>query len=207
MFQVETILQKYHTLLGDVIQAQFYANALASRKAAIQTFLFDEAHAQWRDYNIQTKAFTASHAISNWIPLWTRCFDDSQVDEELIVESLVNSGLLMPGGIVTSLIPDQQQWDYPDAWPPLQHMIIEGLRHSQSPSGSALAFNLTSAWLNSGYRAYQQYQLMFEKYYAPIPGSPGGGGEYIIQAGFGWTNGVALTLLNEYASELRVIWP
>ena len=33
---------------------------------------------------------------------------------------------------------------------------------------------------------------VFEKYHAVNVGYPGGGGEYIVQEGFGWTNGVVL---------------
>ena len=36
---------------------------------------------------------------------------------------------------------------------------------------------------------------MFEKYDATRVGHGGGGGEYVPQMGFGWTNGVALQLL------------
>ena len=40
---------------------------------------------------------------------------------------------------------------------------------------------------------------MFEKYDALRPGFPGGGGEYqSAQLGFGWTNGVALALLDAF---------
>jgi alpha,alpha-trehalase len=37
--------------------------------------------------------------------------------------------------------------------------------------------------------------MMYEKYDAFTPGLYGGGGEYAPQAGFGWTNGVALELI------------
>jgi hypothetical protein len=37
---------------------------------------------------------------------------------------------------------------------------------------------------------------MFEKYNAFEMGSGGGGGEYTPQIGFGWSNGVALVMLN-----------
>ncbi|XP_044785585.1 uncharacterized protein LOC123329804 isoform X4 [Bubalus bubalis] len=33
-------------------------------------------------------------------------------------------------------------------------------------------------------------------------GQPGGGGEYEVQEGFGWTNGVALMLLDRYGDRL-----
>ena len=31
------------------------------------------------------------------------------------------------GGVPTSLVQSGQQWDFPNAWPPLQHVLVEGL--------------------------------------------------------------------------------
>lgn len=39
---------------------------------------------------------------------------------------------------------------------------------------------------------------MWEKFDATREGAPGGGGEYAVVDGFGWTNGVALLLLERY---------
>lgn len=40
---------------------------------------------------------------------------------------LQGSGALQfPGGVPTSLRKSGQQWDHPNAWPPLQHMLIDG---------------------------------------------------------------------------------
>ena len=39
--------------------------------------------------------------------------------------------------------------------------------------------------------------LRYEKYDADVLGDGGGGGEYVPQLGFGWTNGVALVFLNQ----------
>lgn len=44
---------------------------------------------------------------------------------------------------------------------------------------------------------------MFEKYNAVDVGQPGSGGEYGVQFGFGWTNGVAITLLREFGQDLK----
>jgi hypothetical protein len=44
---------------------------------------------------------------------------------------------------------------------------------------------------------------MYEKYDAFEVGVGGGGGEYVPQVGFGWTNGVALYLLNHSLSAAR----
>lgn len=45
---------------------------------------------------------------------------------------------------------------------------------------------------------------MFEKYHAEMVGHPGGGGEYIVQEGFGWTNGVILWILKIFGDDLTV---
>jgi hypothetical protein len=44
---------------------------------------------------------------------------------------------------------------------------------------------------------------VFEKYHAQMVGEPGGGGEYIVQEGFGWTNGVILFLLQQFGDRLK----
>lgn len=44
---------------------------------------------------------------------------------------------------------------------------------------------------------------MFEKYNATVVGQTGGGGEYTPQDGFGWTNGVALRILDRFGKYLK----
>ena len=44
---------------------------------------------------------------------------------------------------------------------------------------------------------------VFEKYHAEMVGYPGRGGEYIVQEGFGWSNGVILWMLNQFGSVLH----
>jgi Na+/proline symporter len=58
-------------------------------------------------------------------------------------------------------------------------------------------------WLNTCYVAYNSTGYMYEKYNA-FNGLAGGGGEYTGQTGFGWTNGVALILINSTYQEYVV---
>jgi hypothetical protein len=41
----------------------------------------------------------------------------------------VRRKLLMPGGIVTTLVVSGQQWDHPNGWAPLQWIAVVGLRN------------------------------------------------------------------------------
>jgi len=43
---------------------------------------------------------------------------------------------------------------------------------------------------------------MFEKYHAEKLGERGQGGEYVVQEGFGWTNGLTLDILMTYGADL-----
>jgi hypothetical protein len=56
--------------------------------------------------------------------------------------------------------------------------------------------SITENWLETCYKAYSSNGYMFEKYNAFEMGIGGGGGEYTPQIGFGWSNGVALVMLN-----------
>ena len=44
---------------------------------------------------------------------------------------------------------------------------------------------------------------VFEKYHGQMVGEPGGGGEYMVQEGFGWSNGVILYVLHQFGKELK----
>ena len=60
-----------------------------------------------------------------------------------------------------------QQWDFPNAWPPLQHMIVVGLEKTGQPEAQAVAFDLAQRWLLNNYVAYQQvfhYVAIFSVY-------------------------------------------
>ena len=46
--------------------------------------------------------------------------------------------------------------------------------------------------------------MRYEKYNALIPGQGGGGGEYTPQVGFGWSNGVALWMLETFGDQLAL---
>ena len=61
---------------------------------------------------------------------------------ERAVEGLDSSGLIQVGGVATSLVKSGEQWDFPNAWPPLQHMLIEGLANSKSEKVGFLCMSL-----------------------------------------------------------------
>ncbi|GFE77040.1 hypothetical protein NTCA1_46890 [Novosphingobium sp. TCA1] len=87
--------------------------------------------------------------------------------------------------------PPHQQWDAPNGWAPLQWVAIDGLeRYGQRE----LAQDIAKRWIRTVDVTYRENGKMLEKYDVEAR-LPGGGGEYPLQDGFGWTNGVTSAIL------------
>jgi alpha,alpha-trehalase len=74
-------------------------------------------------------------------------------------------------------------------------MAFAGLRQY---GFQALAMEIRYRWVNLVERTFMQTGKMMEKYHVEDLEAPGGGGEYPNQDGFGWTNGVYLTLKRSF---------
>jgi hypothetical protein len=138
-------------------------------------------------------------SVSNYSPLWTQAYDSSNITRvRSILQSLQSSSLIQPAGLTSTMANSTQQWDFPNGWAPLQHMIIVGLNSTGVPEAVSTARELARRWVLSNYVAYLESGMMNEKYDVLGIGMTGGGGEYVPQVGFGWTNGVALYLITSY---------
>jgi alpha,alpha-trehalase len=73
-------------------------------------------------------------------------------------------------------------------------MAIEGARKS---GDTKLAYDIASSWVAENARVYCATGKLVEKYNVRDAGA-GAGGEYPVQDGFGWTNGVLIKLLDRY---------
>uniref|UniRef100_A0A3Q1H841 Trehalase n=1 Tax=Acanthochromis polyacanthus TaxID=80966 RepID=A0A3Q1H841_9TELE len=198
----EKTLASFHRLLGDDDSAARYDQAAARRLEAVERVLWDAERGAWFDYNLVTFSRHSEFHPSNLAPVWAQCYSRPEMGEQA-VQYLRGSGALeFPNGVPTSLKESGQQWDYPNAFAPLQHMLIDGLSKLPSKDAQQLAFDLAQRWIKTNWLAYIKYEAMFEKYDVNGDGKPGGGGEYEVQLGFGWTNGVVLQLLDQYGATL-----
>jgi alpha,alpha-trehalase len=191
-----------------------YTQAAARRAQAMDAFMWSDEQGFWQDY-VVTPPVAGERAapgsgvvsVSSFLPLWGRVLDNPALEDGArkgvaALEGLKGSGLLQVGGVQTTLQQTEEQWDAPNAWAPLQQMLIEGLEGVGSAEASELARGLAKAWLESNYLGWANTGQMYEKYNALVPGARGEGGEYVPQIGFGWSNGVVLHLLNTYGETL-----
>ncbi|XP_003910841.3 trehalase isoform X1 [Papio anubis] len=200
--QAEELMSKFYSRLGNDSQATKYRTLRAQRLAALNAVLWDEETGAWFDYDLENKKKNQDFYPSNLTPLWAGCFSDPGVADKALKYLEDSRILTYQYGIPTSLQKTGQQWDFPNAWAPLQDLVIRGLAKAPLPRAQEVAFQLAQNWIRTNFDVYSQKSAMYEKYDISNGGQPGGGGEYEVQEGFGWTNGVVLMLLDRYGDRL-----
>ncbi|KAI8051017.1 glycoside hydrolase [Syncephalis plumigaleata] len=192
-----------------------YEAAAKTRLEAIENYLWSEKDAQWYDFNLTSQQQNAHFYPSNIVPLWANAIDRQKFTKEDAARLVANikPSVDLPGGAPTSLVKSGEQWDFPNAWPPLEHFVVYGLNKTGVPEGSALAASIAQRWISSNYCGWlvtggdgknvKNNGTLFEKYDATHLGIPGLGGEYEVQEGFGWTNGVVLSFLSRFGDRLE----
>ncbi len=186
----ETIAETYRLLKNPLLARKFRAKA-ERRSKAIQQFCWDESEQFFVDYNFHYKAATGQITLAGVFPLYARIATKAQADA---VANRLEKDFLKSGGLTTTLLETGQQWDAPNGWAPLQWVAIEGLRnygHHQ------LAEEIKRRWIKVNMRVFTEKHKLIEKYNVEDASGLGGGGEYPLQDGFGWTNGVLAALLAE----------
>ncbi|PSN49112.1 Trehalase [Blattella germanica] len=171
---------------------------------AVTAVLWHDEVGTWLDYDIMNDVKRDYFYPTNISPLWTGCYDE-RIQIAKITKYLEKTRITLHlGGIPTTIEHTGEQWDFPNAWPPLQYIMIKALDNINDAWANELAFELSEKWVRSNYKAYNETSAMYEKYDATVPGGHGGGGEYEVQLGFGWSNGVILELLDRYSDKLTL---
>ena len=79
-------------------------------------------------------------------------------------------------------------------------MAVEGVnRYEQRP----LAETIAQRWIEQNLAVFGETGKLVEKYDVTSANVAAGGGEYPLQDGFGWTNGVLRALLEKYPQMAR----
>lgn len=188
-------------------QASKWRSFAYNWRKAIENVLWDDTDGSWFDYDINAKALRKHFFPSCATPLWAGAVENADAEKyaRRFVKYLITSGAMnFSGGVPSSMIFSEQQWDFPNAWPPSQAILIGGLELSGNDEAKLLALELARSWVTANYIGYCESGKMFEKYCALTPGKEGSGGEYTVQDGFGWTNGIVLELLQKYGDRLGV---
>ena len=189
LYHLEATLAEAYARQASPEKADSYQRRAQARADAINQYCWDGQ--QYGDYDWVRQAPMGRPTAAMMFPLYVELAPDDRAQATV---AAMQAHLLAPGGLLTTPVNSGQQWDAPNGWAPLQWIAIEGLRRNGFDS---LAQDLRQRWVRLNTRVYDNTGKMVEKYNVSDLSLEAGGGEYPLQDGFGWSNGVLLRLLRE----------
>lgn len=198
LYHLELKIAQGYNWNEELDKAAEYIQKADRRKQAINKYLWDDIAGYFVDYDFVADKPTGVLSLAGAYPLFFKLASKAQAKR--VSERLLKD-FLKPGGFVTTLNATGQQWDFPNGWAPLQWLTVNGLyNYGYADEGNDAA----ERWLERNREVYKATGKMMEKYNVIDTLLLAGGGEYPLQDGFGWTNGVAVALQKIFAEKEQV---
>ncbi len=191
LYKLEKSLELAYSMKGDIENADLYNQRATQRAEAVIRYCWDDTQGYFQDYDYVKDTFTGRLSLAGMYPLFFEMAEPAQAEASA---GLLQRDFLKPGGVVSTLSITGQQWDSPNGWAPLQWISYQGL---ENYGFTAVADTLARRWIALNEKVYHNTGKMMEKYNVLDMTLDAGGGEYPVQDGFGWSNGVYLRLLQE----------
>ncbi|MBY1055405.1 alpha,alpha-trehalase [Citrobacter europaeus] len=190
MFKMEKMIALASKAAGDDAKAAQYEDLANARQKGIEKHLWNDKEGWYADYDLKSHKVRNQLTAAALFPLYVNAAAKDRAGK---VATATQAHLLQPGGLATTSVKSGQQWDAPNGWAPLQWVAASGL---QNYGQDNVAMDVTWRFLTNVQHTYDREKKLVEKYDVSTTGTGGGGGEYPLQDGFGWTNGVTLKMLD-----------
>lgn len=166
LYQNIVILKTFYNLLGNAEKAMHYEKRAAEWLQAVEQILWHEEVGAWLDYDLMNEVKRDYFYPTNIAPLWSGCFHKDKIEYYVskVLKYLERTQVMNNlGGIPTTLEHSGEQWDFPNAWAPLQHIMIMGLDSTGDSWAQDLAYEIAVRWTRSNWLAYNKTNVMMEK--------------------------------------------
>ncbi len=196
LYKLELTIAKGKIITGQDSMAAVFNKKADARRRAIDKYCWNSNLKYYTDFNYRTQKQSSVVTPAGMFPfcLFMKNLDYMSLLARQVAEQVRNK-LLQPGGIQASVSNTGQQWDAPNGWAPQQWMTIWGLDRCGQRE---LARDIAERWIKLNVAVFNRTGKLTEKYNVTDPNLEGGGGEYPLQDGYGWTNGVLLALISKY---------
>ncbi len=189
LYRYERDLEAFAKQLGNTADAERWARAAASRRAAIDKYLWHPDQGRYMDYDFVKGRPSTDPYLTMFYPLWAGAASKQQA------AALTKQLKLFEhrGGLAMSTRETGAQWDAPFGWAPTNWIAVKGL---QDYGYHADARRISCAFTGTVDRSLAKDGTIREKYNMVL-----GNADVKITAGykanvigFGWTNGVYLKM-------------
>jgi alpha,alpha-trehalase len=188
LYHLEITLSEAYARNNQPKRQQQLEKRAKQRAKAIRKYCWDPKQRFFFDYDFVLSQPSDQYTLAAAYPLF---FKIARMREARRVARVLERDFLLPSGLRTTLNNSGQQWDAPNGWAPLQWIAVKGLTNY---GYTKLAKDISNRWLENNIRVYQNTGKLVEKYNVRDITLEAGGGEYPVQDGFGWSNGVFLKL-------------
>lgn len=187
-------------MVGRKDQVASWRARAKERADKINRWMWNAEDGLYYDYNFVTKSVRRYPFLTTFYPLWAGIASREQAAK--VAANLPR--FEAEGGLQTSTFRSGNQWDAPFGWAPLQMIAVQGLRrygfHDE-------ADRMAVKFLKMVHNDYRRRGVIVEKYDAVQPLRDVSAqiqfGYSSNEAGFGWTNAVFTTLLDELDAAKR----
>lgn len=189
LYRLESTIARVAADLYDRPRASRFRNLARGRRLAIYRHLWSPELGAFVDYDHLRGQRQHQLTAATLAPLFVGLATQRQA---AAIARIVEDRLLAAGGLRTTMLVTGEQWDWPNGWAPLQWMGFAGLdRYGHT----ALALEIADRWSGMVRADFDRTGWLHEKYDVERC-TAGGGGEYVPQHGFGWTNGVTASFID-----------
>lgn len=189
LWHLEQTLAEAYEAQGQTDRSVQMRTLADQRQAAIEQYCWNETEGYYVDFDWVKGQPHDMLTAATMFPLF---FEIASDEHAAATHEALREGLLADGGVLTTPLETGQQWDAPNGWAPLQWVAYQGLHNY---SHDQTAETVKQRWITLNTRVYQNTGRMVEKYNVVDMSLEAGGGEYALQDGFGWSNGVLLRMM------------
>ncbi len=189
---LNTLIWYLESRLAEWTQKDMYAEAAKQTRFAFDQYFWNQKEGFYFDYDFKSGNQTLEWTLAAAYPLFLKIAEPKQAAH---VAGHLKDKFLKAGGMVTTLHETGQQWDAPNGWAPLQWVCVQGLVNY---GYDELAREIASRWVMLNDSVFQRTGKMMEKYNVVDLSLHAGGGEYPLQDGFGWSNGVVVAMKKKF---------
>jgi alpha,alpha-trehalase len=192
LYKSEKDLQQMSEMLGRKTEGEEWGKRAEERKERIQNYLWDSETGLYFDYDFENGKRSTYEYVTAFFPMWAGISTPEQA--RAVMQHLPT--FEKPGGLVMSPHETGGQWDFPYAWAPNQLVADEGIRRY---GFAKEADRVSYEFLSTVAENFRRDGTIREKYNAVTRSSETQvtAGYHMNIVGFGWTNGVFLTLLRQ----------
>lgn len=192
LYKYERDFAGFSMELDDARGSESWCHKAEARRRHVDRLMWDAGLGLFFDHDFVHGQRSPVKSLASYVTLWSGLATPAQAEAQVRNLDLFEKS----GGLVTcdhDYGAPERQWNYPNGWPPVQWMVIRGLKDYGFAGRAA---PIRDKWLGLCLELFERTGVLWEKYDVVNRDVGTDDLRYPTQQGFSWTNAVFLALHN-----------